>query len=138
MEEKDHSTEEIRKMKKFGQDAVKRGIHNIIDFDGAVMTDSGGYQVLEYGDVDVAPADMAEFEKGIMTDFAIPLDKPTGYGLSKKKAKSYVDQTLEVSKKTLENSINNGQIWIGPIQGGEHQELVKNSTRNLVNKVFQC
>ena len=33
-------------MKKFGQDAVKRGIHNIIDFDGAVMTDSGGHQVL--------------------------------------------------------------------------------------------
>jgi len=123
-------------MKKFGQDAVKRGIHNIIDFDGAVMTDSGGYQVLEYGDVDVAPADMAEFEKGIMTDFAIPLDKPTGYGLSKKKAKSYVDQTLEVSKKTLENSINNGQVWIGPIQGGEHQELVKNSTKNLVKQGF--
>jgi len=69
-------------MKKFGQDAVKRGIHNIIDFDGAVMTDSGGYQVLENRDVDVAPADMAEFEKGILTDFAIPLDKPTGYGLS--------------------------------------------------------
>ena len=123
-------------MKKFGQDAVKRGIHNIIDFDGAVMTDSGGYQVLEYGDVDVAPADMAEFEKGIMTDFAIPLDKPTGYGLSKKKAKSYVNQTLEVSKKTLENSINNGQVWIGPIQGGEHQELVKNSTKNLVKQGF--
>ena len=93
-------------------------LDNIIDFDGAVMTDSGGYQVLEYGDVDVAPADMAEFEKGIMTDFAIPLDKPTGYGLSKKKAKSYVNQTLEVSKKTLENSINNGQVWIGPIQAG--------------------
>jgi len=123
-------------MKKFGQEAVKRGIHNIIDFDGAVMTDSGGYQVVEYGDVDVAPADMAEFEKGIMTDFAIPLDKPTGYGLSKKKAKSYVDQTLEVSKKTLENSINKGQVWIGPIQGGEHQELVKNSTKSLVKQGF--
>jgi len=123
-------------MKKFGQDADKRGIHNIIDFDGAVMTDSGGYQVLEYGDVDVAPADMAEFEKGIMTDYAIPLDKPTGYGLSKKKAKSYVSQPLEVSKKTHEYSINNGQVWIGPIQGGEHQELVKNSTKNLVKQGF--
>jgi len=75
-------------MKKFGQNAIKRGIHDIINFDGAVMTDSGGYQVLEYGDVDVVPADMAEFEKGIMTDFAIPLDKPTGYGLSKKKGKT--------------------------------------------------
>ena len=74
-------------MKKFGQNAIKRGIHDIINFDGAVMTDSGGYRVLEYGDVDVEPADMAEFEKGIMTDFAIPLDKPTGYGLSKKKGK---------------------------------------------------
>jgi len=123
-------------MKKFGQNAIKRGIHDIINFDGAVMTDSGGYQVLEYGDVDVAPADMAEFEKGIMTDFAIPLDKPTGYGLSKKKAKSYVSQTLEVAKETLDNSSDNGQIWIGPIQGGEHQELVKNSTKNLVKYGF--
>ena len=123
-------------MKRFGQDAVKRGIHDVIGFDGAVMTDSGGYQVLEYGDVDVAPPEMAKFEQGIMTDFAIPLDKPTGYGLSKKKAKSYVNQTLKVSKETLENSINNGQVWLGPIQGGEHQELVKNSTKSLVKQGF--
>ena len=118
-------------MKNFGQYATKRGIHDLINFDGAIMTDSGGYQVLEYGDVDVEPPEMAEFEKGIMTDFAIPLDKPTGFGLSKKKAKSYVNQTLKVAKETLDNSSDNGQIWIGPIQGGEHQELVKNSTKNL-------
>ena len=123
-------------MKKFGQDATKSGIHDIINFDGAVMTDSGGYQVLEYGDVDVTPPEMAKFEQGIMTDFAIPLDKPTGYGLSKKKAKSYVDQTLKVSKETLDNSTDNGQIWIGPIQGGEHEELVKRSTKNLVKQCF--
>ena len=123
-------------MKNFGQDATKKGIHDIINFDGAIMTDSGGYQVLEYGDVDVEPPEMAEFEKGIMTDFAIPLDKPTGFGLSKKKAKSYVNQTLKVSKETLDNSSDNGQIWIGPIQGGEHQELVKNSTKNLVKQGF--
>lgn len=49
------------------------------------MTDSGGYQVLEYGDVKVLPPEMADFEKKILTDFAIPLDKPTGYGLPRKK-----------------------------------------------------
>ena len=123
-------------MKRHGQNATKRGIHDIIDYDGAVMTDSGGYQVLEYGEVDVVPADMAEFEKKIMTDFAIPLDKPTGYGLNKKKAKSFVDQTLKYAKKTLANKIDNGQIWIGPIQGGEHQKLVKKCTKNLVNYGF--
>ena len=121
----------------YGDEAVKKGIHKIIDFDGAIMTDSGGYQVLEYGDVNVLPQDMANFEKGILTDFAIPLDKPTGFGLPLKKAEAYVKQTLKVSKQTLEDSDNNGQIWIGPIQGGEHFELVGKSTKKLVDMNFQ-
>ncbi|MFY9300756.1 MAG: tRNA guanosine(15) transglycosylase TgtA [Candidatus Nitrosotenuis sp.] len=119
-------------MNRYGIEAEKRGIHDIINFDGAIMTDSGGYQVLEYGKVNVEPEKMAEFEKKIMTDFAIPLDRPTGYGLSKKKAASYVNHTLEASKKTLEHSDDNGQIWIGPIQGAEHLDLVRKSTRELI------
>jgi len=121
----------------YGDEAIKQGIHKIIDFDGAIMTDSGGYQVLEYGDVKVLPSEMANFEKGILTDFAIPLDKPTGYGLPWKKAESYVNHTLKVSKKTLEESVNNGQIWIGPIQGGEHFDLVAKSTKSLVDIGFK-
>ena len=121
----------------FGDEAVKKGIHKIIDFDGAVMTDSGGYQVLEYGDLKVLPPEMADFEKGILTDFAIPLDKPTGFGLPLEKAEAYVNHTLKVSKQTLDNSKDNGQIWIGPIQGGEHFELVAKSTKKLVDAGFQ-
>ena len=121
----------------YGNEAIEKGIHKIIDFDGAIMTDSGGYQVLEYGDVDVLPPEMANFEKGIMTDFAIPLDKPTGYGLPRKKAEAYVNHTLQVSKETLDSSEKNGQIWIGPIQGGEHFDLVEKSTKSLVEMGFQ-
>ena len=121
----------------FGEEAIKKGIHEIINFGGSIMTDSGGYQVLEYGDVNVTPEQMADFERGIMTDFAIPLDKPTGYGLPWKKARSYVNHTLTVSKQTLENSKENGQIWVGPIQGGEHFDLVEKSTKSLVKMGFQ-
>ena len=121
----------------YGDEAIKKGIHNIIDFDRAIMTDSGGYQVLEYGDVEVLPPEMASFEKGILTDFAIPLDKPTGFGMPIKKAEAYVKHTLQVSKKTLEDSEDNGQIWIGPIQGGEHFDLVAKSTKSLVKMGFQ-
>jgi 7-cyano-7-deazaguanine tRNA-ribosyltransferase len=121
---------------RYGDDAIKRGIHDIIDFDGAVMTDSGGYQVLEYGDVDVSPVDMAKYENDIRTDIAIPLDKPTGYGLPKIKAKSYVDHTLKVSKQTLKNQTKDGPIWVGPIQGGEHMDLVKKSTKALIDYGF--
>ena len=121
----------------YGDEAVKKGIHKIIDFDGAIMTDSGGYQVLEYGDVKVLPSEIANFEKEILTDFAIPLDKPTGFGLPLKKAEAYVKHTLKISKQTLDDSEDNGQIWIGPIQGGEHFELVAKATKRLVDIGFQ-
>jgi len=121
----------------YGDEAVKKGIHKIIDYDKSIMTDSGGYQVLEYGDLEVLPPDMAKFETGILTDFAIPLDKPTGYGLPIKKAESYVKHTLKVCKQTLEDSEDNGQIWIGPIQGGEHFDLVSKSTKGLVDMGFK-
>ena len=121
----------------YGDEAIKKGIHQMIGFDHGIMTDSGGYQVLEYGDVKVLPPEMANFEKAIMTDFAIPLDKPTGFGMPIKKAEEYVNHTLKVSKQTLKNSENNGQIWIGPIQGGEHFDLVAKSTKSLVDMGFQ-
>jgi len=122
---------------RYGDEAVNRGIHSIIGFDGAVMTDSGGYQVLEYGDIDVSPVEIAKYENKIGTDIAIPLDKPTGYGLPKKKAKSFVEHTLKVSKQTLKNQTNSGTIWVGPIQGGEHLDLVKKSTQALVKYGFK-
>jgi 7-cyano-7-deazaguanine tRNA-ribosyltransferase len=101
------------------------------------MTDSGGYQVLEYGKVNVSHQEMAEFEKTIGTDIAIPLDRPTGYGLPKKKARDYVDHTLKISKDAIDKSEPNGQIWCGPIQGAEHLELVRRSSKSLVDFGFK-
>ena len=124
-------------MKNYGQEAVERGIHDIIKYDGSVMTDSGGYQVLEYGKVDVTPEAMAAFESGIGSDIAIPLDKPTGFGMPEKKAKSYVDHTLKICKQTLGAAQRKGQIWAGPIQGGEHEKLVKNSAKSLVKMGYE-
>ena len=131
----------------YGHDeAIRRGIHDIIKYDGAIMTDSGGYQVLEYGKVGVTPPEMAEFERGIRTDFAIPLDKPTGFGMRRDSAEAYVRDTLKVSREALRASksagnsgggADGGQTWIGPIQGGEHRDLVARSTKSLVRMGFE-
>lgn len=115
--------------KKYGDDASD--IHEIINFDGAVMTDSGGYQVLEYGDIDVNPKEMALFEEKIGSDIAIPLDKPTGFKLERSVAESYVNQTLEAARETINTVSNNKTIWVGPIQGGEHFDLVASSAKSL-------
>ena len=124
-------------MRHYGDEARRRGIHDIIGFDGAVMTDSGGYQVLEYGSVEVEPAAMAQFEKDIRSDIPIPLDKPTGYGLDYEMARRYVETTLENSKETLRVVGDTDAIWVGPVQGAEHSDLVEHSARQLDSMGFK-
>jgi 7-cyano-7-deazaguanine tRNA-ribosyltransferase len=124
-------------LRHYGDEARKRGIHDIIKYDGAVMTDSGGYQVLEYGSVDVEPAVMAQFEKDIKSDIPIPLDKPTGYGLEYSRAKDYVATTLENCKETLRVVGETDAIWVGPVQGAEHSDLVEHSARELDKMGFE-
>ena len=118
-------------LRHYGDEARRRGIHDIINFDGAVMTDSGGYQVLEYGSVEVEPGAMAQFEKDIKSDIPIPLDKPTGYGLEYQRAKEYVEITLKNAQETLRVAGDTDAIWVGPVQGAEHSDLVEHSAREL-------
>lgn len=124
-------------MRHYGDEARKRGIHDIIGFDGSVMTDSGGYQVLEYGSVEVEPAAMAQFEKDIRSDIPIPLDKPTGYGLEYERAKQYVQTTLANCRETLDVVGDTDAIWVGPVQGAEHSDLVEHSARELDSMGFK-
>ena len=118
-------------LRHYGDEARKRGIHGIIGFDGSVMTDSGGYQVLEYGSVEVEPATMAQFEKDVKSDVPIPLDKPTGYGLPYEQAKEYVRITLENCRETLRVVGETDAVWVGPVQGAEHFDLVEQSAGAL-------
>jgi 7-cyano-7-deazaguanine tRNA-ribosyltransferase len=118
-------------LRHYGDEARRRGIHDIINYDGAVMTDSGGYQVLEYGSVGVEPAAMARFENDIKSDVSIPLDRPTGYGLEHKKAKEYVAITLKNALETLRVIGDTDAIWVAPVQGAEHSDLVEQSAREL-------
>jgi 7-cyano-7-deazaguanine tRNA-ribosyltransferase len=125
-------------LRHYGEEARRRGIHDIINFDGSVMTDSGGYQVLEYGSVDTAPEEIARFQLDIKSDIAIPLDKPTGYGLDRQTAKEYVDVTLKNARETLSAvGQNTDAIWVGPVQGAEHSDLVEHSARELDKMGFQ-
>jgi 7-cyano-7-deazaguanine tRNA-ribosyltransferase len=124
-------------LRHYGDEARKRGIHDIINYDGAVMTDSGGYQVLEYGSVEVEPVLMAHFEKDIKSDIPIPLDRPTGYRLDYEKAKYYVATTLKNAQETLYVIGNTDAIWVAPVQGAEHFDLVEYSARELDRMGFQ-
>lgn len=114
------------------------GIHHLIDFDGTVMTDSGGYQVLEFGAVDIDVLGMARFEELIGSDIAIILDKPTGLGVTKPYARKTVLETLDSARKTKENLTRKDMVWTLPIQGGKYLDLVKKSAIESSKLDYGC
>ena len=113
--------------KRLRERALEEGVHGILDFDGVIMTDSGGYQVLEYGDVEATPEEIALFEEEIGTDIAVPLDIPTGI-CGKKKAEESVKKTLkniEITLNILKEKGVRRALWAAPIQGGTYLDLLQ-------------
>ena len=113
--------------KRLRAEALEKGVHGILGFDGIIMTDSGGYQVLEYGDVDVTPEEIANLQEDMESDIAVPLDIPTGIS-GKKEAEKTVEKTLVNLRKTLEVLEKRGKrksLWTAPIQGGVHLDLLR-------------
>ena len=115
-----------------GEKAIDRGIHNIINFEGPIMTDSGGYQVLEYGSVKTNPIEMAKYEEAINTDIAVVLDTPTGNAKKYYNANKTVIKSIEAAKITLKTiDQKNNILWTGPIQGGQYLTLIRKSAKEM-------
>jgi 7-cyano-7-deazaguanine tRNA-ribosyltransferase len=117
---------------------ANEGIHRIIGFDGTVMTDSGGYQVLEFGSVEVDPLEIASFEEKIGSDIAIILDKPTGLEVTRKFAAKTVLDTLQSARKTLDSRTRDDIIWTLPVQGGKYLDLVTKSAKASAKLDYGC
>ncbi len=118
-------------------EAVREGIHEMLGFDGVLMTDSGGYQVLEYGDLEIGYADAASFQAEIGSDLAVTLDRPTGYPQSRRAAMDSVDYSLRNATSTIREFGDRETVWMGPVQGGLYQDLVSRSAASLWKAGFE-
>ena len=67
------------------------------------MTDSGAYQILVYGEVDVTQKEIVAYQEGIGSDIATMLDIPTGWKVTKEQAEGTVAETLRRAKDFLQN-----------------------------------
>ncbi|MEM0492241.1 MAG: tRNA guanosine(15) transglycosylase TgtA [Acidilobaceae archaeon] len=115
-------------MKRFGSKAVEYGIHKLLGFNGIIMTDSGGYQILEYGDIEYTQRDIIEYQKSIGSDIAVILDVPTG-DVGYEKARESVEITLSRAREALNYIVDSEALWVLPIQGGKYLDLVEYSAR---------
>jgi 7-cyano-7-deazaguanine tRNA-ribosyltransferase len=123
--------------KRFQNKPIEQGLHRFLDFDGAIMTDSGAYQILVYGDVEVSPAEIVEYQERIGSDIATILDIPTGWKVSREHAEQTVAKTLQRAKDFFKTKTRDDVLWVGPIQGGRHLDLVAKSAVAMGKLPFQ-
>ena len=111
------------------QHALEKGVHDLINFPGVIMTDSGTFQSYVYGDVEVGVEEIVEFQRSIGVDIATMLDVFSRPDMSEDEVLQAVQTTID----RCESSILAAQDTMlnGPIQGGTHRHLRKQSAQGM-------
>ena len=123
--------------KRYDNKPVELGLHKFLNYDGAIMTDSGAYQILVYGEVNVSQKEIVNYQERIGSDIATILDIPTGWKVTKEKAEETVTETLRRAKAFFKERTRDDILWVGPVQGGKHLDLVANSAIEMGKLPFQ-
>jgi 7-cyano-7-deazaguanine tRNA-ribosyltransferase len=123
--------------KRFQNKPAEQGLHEFLDFDGVVMTDSGAYQILVYGDIEVSQPEIIQYQECIDSDIATILDIPTGWRITKTQAKETVKETIHRAKDFFKIKTRDDILWVGPVQGGRHLDLVASSAAEMGKLPFE-
>ena len=111
----------IYKKRDLREKALSEGVHNLIDFDGAIMTDSGTFQSYVYGDIDVDFMDIVKFQRDIGSDIGTILDIFTTPDDDYDTAKSNMETTIERAKRSVD--LKGNMYLASTIQGGIYPRL---------------
>ena len=111
------------------QHALEKGVHDLIDYPGVIMTDSGTFQSYVYGDVEVGVEEIVEFQRSIGVDIATMLDVFSRPDMTEREVKEAVETTIERCELSIKAA--QGVMLNGPIQGGIYRDLRKQSAQGM-------
>ncbi|ALV61711.1 archaeosine tRNA-ribosyltransferase type 1 / archaeosine tRNA-ribosyltransferase PUA domain [Thermococcus sp. 2319x1] len=92
----------IYKDEELREKALEKGIHELLDYDGIVEVDSGSFQLMRYGGIDITNREIIEFQHKIGVDIGTFLDIPTIPDAPREKAEEDLRITLERAKEAEE------------------------------------
>ena len=110
------------------EEALQKGIHDLLNFDGIIETDSGSFQLMNYGDINVSNEEIVTFQNDIGSDVSTFLDIPTLPEAPYEKAASDLDITI---KRAKEAQALKTRAMNGTIQGGGFLQLRKKASNQL-------
>lgn len=123
--------------KRFQNKPIEQGLHKFLDFGGVIMTDSGAYQILVYGSVEMSQEEIVDYQERIGSDIATILDIPTGLRVTKNHAAKTVEATLRRATEFFKMQTRDDILWVGPVQGGRYLDLVAKSAIEMGKLPFQ-
>ena len=140
-----------------GEDIVKSagGLHKFMNYDGPILTDSGGFQVfslakpkditeegvkfkshIDGANLFLTPELSIEIQNKLDSDIAMSFDECIPYPADYEYAKRSTERTLRWAKRGKENFKNENQSLFGIVQGGEYTDLREFSAKETVKIGF--
>lgn len=140
-----------------GEDVVDHagGLHKFMNWDGPILTDSGGFQVFSLakkkditeegvkfknhlnGDIlMLTPEKSIEIQNKLDSDIAMSFDECIGWPAEYDYVKNSVDRTLRWAKRGKDVFKNENQSLFGIVQGGEYEDLRRHCAEELVKMDF--
>ncbi|MCX8168573.1 MAG: tRNA guanosine(15) transglycosylase TgtA [Ignisphaera sp.] len=113
-------------------------IHDHLGFSGVVVTDSGAYQILRYGDVEVSNREIVQYQCEIKSDIGVILDIPTSSDVDRDAALKSADETYRRAVEVLDIVERCGDtLWTLPIQGGTHLDILRQYAERSVEVFYR-
>lgn len=110
----------------YRDEALDKGLHEVLDFDGAIMTDSGSFQLAEYGEIDVDTPEILQFQHDIGSDIGTPVDIPTPPDVEREQAEDELATTQE--RLEVAEGVEVGDMLVNaPVQGSTYPDLREKS-----------
>ena len=140
-----------------GEDIVYQagGLHKFMNYDGPILTDSGGYQVFSLakpkditeegvkfknhinGDnLFLTPEKSIQIQNKLGCDIVMSFDECVKWPSTHEYLEKSVERTLRWAKRGKEVFNNPNQILFGIVQGGEYEDLRKHCAEELVKMDF--
>lgn len=140
-----------------GEDIVKKagGLHKFMNYDGPILTDSGGFQVFSLakpkditeegvhfknhlnGDkLFLTPEKSIDIQMKLHSDIVMSFDECIGYPSEYEYVKNSVERTLRWAKRGKDTFTSSDQMLFGIVQGGEYEDLRKHCAEELVKIDF--
>ncbi|TMD64668.1 MAG: tRNA guanosine(34) transglycosylase Tgt [Chloroflexi bacterium] len=140
-----------------GADRIARlgGLHRFMGWDGAILTDSGGFQVfsldhlvsvseegatfrshLDGSQQRFTPESVMQIQRDLGSDIAMAFDQPIGWPAATGPAEEAMRRTHGWAERCLATEPAAGQLRFGIVQGGFDDDLRRQSAETLAHLSF--